>query len=60
LLQLWIMAMAKDIRIGDLISLVLPYPTLSELSKRVAYAYYQPTLSKGWLRTILGLLRKLG
>jgi pyruvate/2-oxoglutarate dehydrogenase complex dihydrolipoamide dehydrogenase (E3) component len=60
LLQLWIMAMAKDIRIGDLISLVLPYPTFSELSKRVAYAYYQPTLSKGWLRTIIGFLRRLG
>jgi pyruvate/2-oxoglutarate dehydrogenase complex dihydrolipoamide dehydrogenase (E3) component len=60
LLQLWIVAMAKDIRIGDLISLVLPYPTLSEISKRVSYAYYQPTLSKGWLRSIIGLLRKLG
>jgi pyruvate/2-oxoglutarate dehydrogenase complex dihydrolipoamide dehydrogenase (E3) component len=60
LLQLWIVAMAKDIRIGDLISLVLPYPTLSELAKRVAYAYYQPTLAKGWLRSIIGLLRRLG
>lgn len=60
LLQLWILAMAKDIKIGDLISLVLPYPTLSELSKRVAYAYYQPTLSKGWLRSLIGLLRRFG
>ena len=60
LLQLWVVAMAKDIRIGDLISLVLPYPTLSELAKRVAFAYYQPTLAKGWLRTVIGLLRKLG
>jgi pyruvate/2-oxoglutarate dehydrogenase complex dihydrolipoamide dehydrogenase (E3) component len=60
MLQLWIVAMAKDIRIGDLISLVLPYPTLSELAKKVAYAYYQPTLSKNWLRTVIGLLRRLG
>jgi pyruvate/2-oxoglutarate dehydrogenase complex dihydrolipoamide dehydrogenase (E3) component len=60
LLQLWIVAMAKDIRIGDLISLVLPYPTLSEISKRVAFAYYQPSLSKGWLRSVIGLLRRFG
>jgi pyruvate/2-oxoglutarate dehydrogenase complex dihydrolipoamide dehydrogenase (E3) component len=60
LVQMWVVAMAKDIKIGDLISLVLPYPTLSELSKRVAYAYYQPTLTRGWLRSIIGLLRKFG
>jgi len=60
LLQLWVVAMAKDIKIGDLTSLVLPYPTLSELSKRVAYTYYLPTLTKGWLRSIIGLLRRLG
>lgn len=60
LLQLWVVAMAKDIKIGDITSFVLPYPTLSELSKRVAYAYYLPTLTKGWLRSIIGLLRRLG
>ena len=60
LLQLWVMAMAKDIKIGDLISLVLPYPTLSELSKRAAYAYYQPNMTRGWMRSVIGLLRRLG
>jgi pyruvate/2-oxoglutarate dehydrogenase complex dihydrolipoamide dehydrogenase (E3) component len=60
MLQLWAMAMAKDIKLGDLTALVLPYPTLSELSKRVAYTYYLPTLTKGWLRSIIGLLRKFG
>jgi pyruvate/2-oxoglutarate dehydrogenase complex dihydrolipoamide dehydrogenase (E3) component len=60
LLQLWVVAMAKDIKIGDITSLVLPYPTLSELSKRVAYSYYLPTLTKGWFRSIIGLLRRLG
>jgi hypothetical protein len=39
---------------------VLPYPTLSELSKRVAFTYYQPTLAKGWVRSIIGLLRRFG
>lgn len=60
LLQMWIVAMAKGMKVGDLIHLVLPYPTLSELSKRVAYTYYLPTLTKGWLRSIIGFLRRLG
>jgi pyruvate/2-oxoglutarate dehydrogenase complex dihydrolipoamide dehydrogenase (E3) component len=60
LLQLWVVAMAKDIKLGDITAFVLPYPTLSELSKRVAYAYYLPTLTRGWLRSIIGLLRRFG
>lgn len=60
LLQLWIVAIAKEMRIGDLTSLVLPYPTFSEISKRVAFSFYRPMLHKRWLRWIIGLLRKLG
>ena len=60
MLQLWALAMARDIKLGDLTALVLPYPTFSELSKKVAFSYYLPTLTKGWLRSIIGLLRKLG
>jgi hypothetical protein len=26
----------------------------------VAYTYYSPTLTKGWLRSIIGFLRRLG
>jgi hypothetical protein len=52
--------MAKGMRIGDLIRLVLPYPTFSELSKEVTLGYYAPFLTKGWLRSIIGLLRRLG
>ena len=60
LLQLWVMALARDMKIGDLTGLVLPYPTLSELSKRVAYTFYQPSLTKGWLRSIIDFLRRFG
>lgn len=60
LLQLWVMALARDLRIGDLTDLVLPYPTLSELSKRVAYTFYQPSLTKRWLRRLIDLLRRFG
>jgi pyruvate/2-oxoglutarate dehydrogenase complex dihydrolipoamide dehydrogenase (E3) component len=60
LLQLWIMALARDLRIGDLTGLVLPYPTLSELSKRVAYTFYQPSLTQRWFRRLIELLRRFG
>jgi len=60
LLQLWIMALERDLRIGDLTGLVLPYPTLSELSKRVAYTFYQPSLTKRWFRRLIELLRRFG
>ena len=60
LLQLWVIAMARDIKIGELTSLVLPYPTLSELAKQVGFAHYAPTLTKGWVRHVIGMLRKFG
>ncbi|MGV1014176.1 MAG: dihydrolipoyl dehydrogenase family protein, partial [Methyloceanibacter sp.] len=60
LIQLWILAMAKEIKIGDMISLVLPSPTLSELSKRAVYAYYQTKLARGWLRSVIRLMRRFG
>jgi pyruvate/2-oxoglutarate dehydrogenase complex dihydrolipoamide dehydrogenase (E3) component len=60
LLQIWIMAIARNLRIGDLTGLVFPYPTLSELSKRVAYTFYQPSLTKRWVRRLIDLLRRFG
>jgi hypothetical protein len=55
-----VVAIDKGMKVGDLTSFVLPYPTLSEISKRVAFTYYQPTLTKRWLRSIIALLRRLG
>jgi pyruvate/2-oxoglutarate dehydrogenase complex dihydrolipoamide dehydrogenase (E3) component len=60
LIQLWVVAMARGLKIGDITQFVFPYPTLSELSKCVAYSFYQPTLTKRWLRSIIGLLRRFG
>lgn len=60
LIQLWVMAIAKAMRISEISSLVLPYPTLSELSKRVGFGYYGPVLAKSGLRSFIELLRRLG
>jgi pyruvate/2-oxoglutarate dehydrogenase complex dihydrolipoamide dehydrogenase (E3) component len=60
LIQLWVIAIQKGMKLGDATGFVLPYPTLSEISKRVAFTFYQPTLTKRWLRSIIGMLRRLG
>ncbi len=60
LIQLWVVAIDKGMKVGDLTSFVLPYPTLSEISKRAAFTYYQPTLTKRWLRSMISLLRRFG
>lgn len=60
LIQLWVMAMSKKMKIGAITSIVFAYPTLSEISKRAAYQYYAPSLTNPWIRRIIGWLRKLG
>ncbi len=40
LLLPWVLAISKDHKIGDIASLVVPYPTLSEISKRAAGSYF--------------------
>jgi len=60
LLQLWVMALERGLRIGDLTGLVLPYPTLSELSQRLAYTVYQPSLAKRGIRRVIDFLRRFG
>ncbi|MDB5508659.1 MAG: dihydrolipoamide dehydrogenase [Hyphomicrobiales bacterium] len=60
LIALWQMAVTRGLKIGAIAGLVLPYPTLSEVSKRAAVTAFMPTLSNKWLRRLLGALRKFG
>ena len=60
LIQIWVLAIAQKLKIGALTGLVLPYPTLSEINRRVAITYYLPSLSNPLIRKAIALLRKLG
>ena len=60
LIQIWVVAMTKGMKVGEIMNFVLPYPTFSEVSKRVALTYYQGTVTKRWLRAIISFLRKFG
>ena len=60
LIQLWVMAMSKKMKIGAITSIVFAYPALSEISKRAAYQYYAPSLTNPMIRRIIGWLRIFG
>lgn len=44
LISLWSMAIANKMKMGQVASMVAPYPTLGEVNKRVAGAYFSPRL----------------
>ena len=56
---LWALVLARRMKIGAVASMVAPYPTLSEVSKRVAGAYYAPRLfENARLKRIVGLIQR--
>jgi pyruvate/2-oxoglutarate dehydrogenase complex dihydrolipoamide dehydrogenase (E3) component len=58
LIGLWALAIANSIAVGKVASLVLPYPTLGEVSKRAAGGWYTPRLFSTRTRAIVGLLQR--
>ena len=60
LIGLWSLAISKKMKIGAIAGMIAPYPTLGELSKRVAGAWYTPSLFSEKTRKIVRLLLKLG
>lgn len=61
LIGLWALALAQKMKIGAVAGMVAPYPTLGELSKRAAGAYFTPRLFESvWVKRAVRLLAKLG
>lgn len=44
LISMWAMAMANNLKMSSIANTVLPYPTVSEVNKRAAGAYFSPRL----------------
>ena len=59
LISLWTMAIANKLKIGAIANLVVPYPTLSEVSKRAAGQFYVPTLFSERTRRIVRFLQRI-
>jgi pyruvate/2-oxoglutarate dehydrogenase complex dihydrolipoamide dehydrogenase (E3) component len=56
----WVLAVQNRMKIGAFTGIVAPYPTLGEVSKRVAGAYYTPTLFSPRTKSLVKLLSYLG
>ena len=60
LIAIWALAIARGLNIRALTNVVFPYPTLSELGKRAALDFFIPSLTKPWVRRIIGWMRIFG
>jgi pyruvate/2-oxoglutarate dehydrogenase complex dihydrolipoamide dehydrogenase (E3) component len=58
LIGVWALALSKRLKIADIASMVMPYPTLSEVSKRAAGQYYVPRLFNDRIRRIVRLVQR--
>ena len=60
LIQTWVLAMSQRLKIGAVATMIAPYPTLGEASKRAAGAFYTPKLFSERTRWLVRLLARLG
>jgi len=60
LIQTWVLAMSRRIKIGALATMIAPYPTLGEINKRAAGSFYTPSLFSARTRKIVRFLARFG
>ncbi len=60
IIQMWSLAMSQGLKIRAMTQWISPYPTLSEINKRVAFRYFATEPSNPLVRKIIALLAKLG
>jgi pyruvate/2-oxoglutarate dehydrogenase complex dihydrolipoamide dehydrogenase (E3) component len=56
----WVLAISEGRKIGALANVVVPYPTLSEITKRAAGSYYTPALFSERTRKLVRFLGVFG
>lgn len=60
MIGLWALALANRLKMGAIAASVLPYPTMGELSKRAAGAYFTPKLfDSSLVKRVVGLVQRL-
>lgn len=60
LIGLWALAISSKQKIGAITAMIVPYPTLGEVSKRAAGAWYTPSLFSDKTRKIVRILKHFG
>jgi len=56
----WVLAIDRGLKVGALAKIIAPYPTLGEISKRVAGSFYTPKLFGDRTRWLVRQLARLG
>ena len=54
----WVMAIYQGLRLTQIASTIVPYPTRSEITKRVAGAYFTPRLFSSRTRAIVRWIQR--
>ena len=60
LIPLWVLAIGQKLKVKAVASMIAPYPTLSEVSKRAAGSFFTPKLFSERTRKIVRVLSWLG
>ncbi len=60
LIQPWVLAIGKGLKIGDFANMIVPYPTRGEVGKRAAGSFYAATLFSEKTRRIVRFLARFG
>lgn len=56
----WTLAIARKMKLSAMAGIVIPYPTLSEVSRRAAVSDLVAATSNPWVRRLLSFLRAFG
>ena len=60
LIQLWALAIAARLKMSAVAGMISPYPTLGEINKRAAGAYFAPRLfDSPWVKRVVRLVQRL-
>ena len=61
LIQLWALAIASGLKMSAISGMVAPYPTLGEINKRAAGAYFSPKLfDNPWVKRVVRVVQWIG
>lgn len=59
LISLWALALANNMKMSQIAGMVAPYPTIGEVNKRAAGAYFSPRLfESGTVKRVVGFVQR--
>ena len=59
LIGMWAMAIANNLKMSAIANTVLPYPTMGEVNKRAAGAYFSPKLfESNTVKRVVGFVQR--